>query len=42
MFAERGGDLTILAPVSRAAELDAVLKDLALELNGILDSAMQS
>ena len=37
MFAERGGDLTILAPVSRAAELDVVLRDLASELNGVLD-----
>jgi hypothetical protein len=37
MFAERGGDLTVLAPVSRAHELDAVLNDLALELNGVLE-----
>ena len=36
MFAERGGDLTVLAPVSRAQELDALLNDLALELNGVL------
>jgi hypothetical protein len=39
MFAERGGDLIILAPVSRALELDAVLNDLAHELNGVLDDA---
>jgi len=36
MFAERGGDLTIVAPVSRARELDVVLSDLALELEGTL------
>lgn len=36
MFAERGGDLTILAPTSRASELDLVLRDLARELNGVL------
>ena len=39
MFAERGGDLTILAPVSRALELDAVLRDLASELHGVLDGS---
>ena len=37
MYAQRGGDLTIVAPVSRARELDTVLKDLANELNGVLD-----
>jgi hypothetical protein len=37
MYAERGGDLTIVAPVSREAELDLVLHDLALELCGVLD-----
>ena len=37
MFAERGGDLTIVAPVSRALELDVVLTDLARELDGVLD-----
>ena len=39
MFAERGGDLTIIAPLSRALELDVVLNDLARELNGVLDGA---
>ncbi|HEY1537612.1 MAG TPA: DUF4911 domain-containing protein, partial [Polyangiaceae bacterium] len=38
MFAERGGELTLLVPVSRARELDVVLNDLAVELNGMLDS----
>ena len=37
MFAERGGDLTIVAPLSRADELDTVLRDLARELGGTLD-----
>jgi hypothetical protein len=38
MFAKRGGDLVIVAPVSRALELDALLRDLSSELGGILDS----
>jgi hypothetical protein len=37
MYAERGGDLTIVAPASRSLELDVVLRDLALELHGVLD-----
>ncbi|HEY4107035.1 MAG TPA: hypothetical protein VGM44_24210 [Polyangiaceae bacterium] len=37
MFAERGGDLTVVAPTSRAQELDVVLRDLAAELHGVLD-----
>ena len=37
MYAQRGGDLTIVAPVSRALELDLVLNDLARELHGVLD-----
>lgn len=36
MFSKCGGDLTIVAPVSRALELDVVLRDLASELNGVL------
>lgn len=36
LFAEQGGDLTIVAPVSRESELDVVLNDLARELNGVL------
>ena len=39
MFAERGGELTVLVPISRAQELDAVLNDLAVELNGMLDDS---
>jgi len=42
MFAERGGDLTIVAPISRAQELDVVLRDLAGELDGVLDAAEPS
>ena len=37
MYAERGGDLTVVAPVSRSTELDVVLRDLARELHGVLD-----
>lgn len=37
MYAESGGQLTIVAPVSRALELDVLLRDLALELGGVLD-----
>jgi len=37
MYAERGGDLTIVAPTSRSLELDVVLRDLARELHGVLD-----
>ena len=32
VFAERGGDLTLAAPISRAAELDAVVDDLCIEI----------
>jgi len=41
MFAERGGDLTIVAPISRSLELDVVLRDLALELDGELDERVE-
>jgi hypothetical protein len=37
MYAERGGDLTVVAPASRSMELDVVLRDLAHELHGVLD-----
>jgi hypothetical protein len=33
LFAERGGELIISAPLSRAVELDEVLTDLARELH---------
>ena len=36
MFAQQGGDLTIVAPASRQFELDDLLSDLARELNGVL------
>lgn len=38
MFAERGGDLTIVAPASRSLELDVLLRDLVGELDGVLDA----
>ena len=37
LFAERGGDLVIAAPVSREAELDEVLADLASEIGAVID-----
>lgn len=36
VFAESGGDLVIAAPESRARELDALVRDLAAELGGIV------
>lgn len=36
LFAEAGGDLLIVAPLSRARELDALLRDLAAELGAIV------
>jgi hypothetical protein len=32
VFAERGGDLTVAAPLDRAAALDELLADLAVEI----------
>jgi hypothetical protein len=40
MFAERGGELTVLASASRARELEALLNDLAHELDGVLDDQL--
>jgi hypothetical protein len=37
VHAERGGDLVVAAPVSRAAELDALLDALGTELGAIRD-----
>lgn len=34
-FAERGGDVVLAAPRERAAELDALVSDLARELGGV-------
>lgn len=36
VFAEEGGDLTIAAPADREAELDALVRDLAQDVGGIL------
>jgi hypothetical protein len=36
VFAEAGGDLTVAAPASREAELDALLEDLSRELGALL------
>jgi hypothetical protein len=35
VFAERGGDLSVAAPIERLAELDAVLDDLCAELGAV-------
>jgi hypothetical protein len=35
VFAERGGDLSVAAPVDRARELDALLDVLCGELGGV-------
>ena len=38
VFAEQGGDLTVAGPVSREAEIDEVVRELASELGGhVLD-----
>jgi hypothetical protein len=35
VFAERGGDLSVAAPLDRATELDALLDVLCRELGGV-------
>jgi hypothetical protein len=35
VFAERGGDLTVAAPVERERELDELLEALCAELGGV-------
>jgi hypothetical protein len=37
LFAERGGDLTLAAPVSRSTEFRALLDDLVTELGAIIE-----
>lgn len=39
--AEHGGDLLLVAPASRARELDEIATDLARELGGILGGAIE-
>ena len=39
LFAERGGDLIVAAPWSRAAALDELLGDLAAEVGAVVDTA---
>ena len=36
VFGEKGGELTLAAPVERAAELDALVKDLCDELGAMI------
>lgn len=38
VFAESGGDLTIASPADRETELVQLVKDLAIEFDGILPS----
>jgi hypothetical protein len=42
VFAERGGELTIVAPVCRGAELAELLSDLEVELGARLGPAVES
>jgi propanediol dehydratase small subunit len=37
IFAERGGELFMAAPFERAAELEELLADLALEIGAVID-----
>ena len=39
VFAERGGELTIVAPEGRDAELEELLADLVIELGAVVDPA---
>jgi hypothetical protein len=41
LFGERGGDLIVATPKSRAAELDRVLSDLCLEVGGIVQATTE-
>jgi hypothetical protein len=36
LFAERGGELVIAAPLSRASELDELLEDLRIEIGAVI------
>jgi hypothetical protein len=36
LFAERGGDLTLVAPRDRAAELEALLLDLGRDIGAVI------
>jgi hypothetical protein len=37
MFAERGGDLILSAPTSRARELDELVRDLCIDFGAVAD-----
>jgi hypothetical protein len=39
LYAERGGDVTLAAPVARAEELDRLIEDLAQEAIAIVEGA---
>lgn len=38
LFAERGGELVLAAPHSRAASLDEIVADLVVELGGVVEN----
>ena len=37
MFAERGGDLILSAPISRARELDELVRDLCVDFGAVVE-----
>jgi len=37
MFAEAGGDLRLAAPLSRARELDELVRDLRIDVDAVVD-----
>jgi hypothetical protein len=37
MFAERGGDLILSAPASRARDLDELVRDLCIDFGAVVD-----
>lgn len=42
LFAEQGGDLILAAPVSRRAELDALIEDLVTEFGALVETSATS
>jgi hypothetical protein len=42
VFAEQGGDLVVAAPLSREAELDELLDDLAAELDAVVECTLHT
>jgi len=40
VFAEHGGDLVLASPADREAELDALVRDLAAEFDGLVERGL--